>query len=449
MRSATGGSNVYLTCPIWRFALAPGACGDQGRLGVLMPSVDKVGRYFPLAAVVGCGRARGSLAVACGLDDWYGEVEALLLATLAETPLELEDFDRRLAALIPSAPSEPDRDAAGPGGTDGCAGPRHIRVAADTTLREVLLPLGVAALEGPRPRSFWWTQGSERVEPCLLVADELPPPDTFVALLDGEWRRHGWCSETLSGAARPAFSAGFALRSTATRGPAVRSAAVSHCGKVRERNEDAYACRNDLGVWAVADGLGGYQAGAIASGMVASIVEGLEAGRGFEDRIAQLVRGLGVVNGCLRVLAERDPDVTLAGSTIAAVLVEGAAAVCVWVGDSRVYRLRAAALEQLSRDHSEAAEGVDNHVITRAVGGPEPLEAEIERADARPGDRFLLCTDGLYGQVSAQEIAAALALEDPERACAYLERAALAGEAPDNLTAVVVCIEAEEGVPDV
>ncbi len=440
-RAALGDAwlDVYLTSPIWRFALAPGVCGEQAQLGVLMPSVDKVGRYFPLAAVVACDGAGGPLAVAAELEPWYAQVETLMLATLAETPLELEDFDRRLAALVPSAPAAAECEAAEQGAVNERGEPRHLRVAAGRTLREALLPLGIAALEtAGSARSFWWTQGSERVEPCMLLAHELPSPDAFVALLDGEWRRHGWRSEVIGGAAAPPARLVFGS-------VAVRSAAVSNTGKVRERNEDACASRDDLGVWAVADGLGGHEAGAIASGMVASVVAGLEPGRSFDERLERLLLGLGVVNGCLRVLAERDPAVTLAGSTVAALLIEGAAAAYVWVGDSRVYRWREAGLEQLSRDHSEAAEGADNHVITRAVGGRDSLEAESERTDARPGDRFLLCTDGVYGEVGTDEIAAALALADPEQACAYLERAVLAGEAADNFTAVVVCIDGAEG----
>jgi protein phosphatase len=176
--------------------------------------------------------------------------------------------------------------------------------------------------------------------------------------------------------------------------------------------------------------------------MVTSTLRGLRAGSGLPDRIDQLVRALGVVNGCLQVLAERDPSVTLAGSTVVALLVEGSSAAMIWAGDSRLYRLRNGALKQLTRDHSEVAEGSGNHVITRAVGGPEALEVEIEHAEVRDGDRFLLCTDGLYGEVREAEIAAALSRPEPALACDDLKRAALSGEARDNLTALVVHVGA-------
>ncbi|HEX5419136.1 MAG TPA: type VI secretion system-associated protein TagF [Gammaproteobacteria bacterium] len=451
---------VYLTSPIWRFALAPGCCGEQGQAGVVMPSVDKVGRYFPLVAAVPLGAHAVSLACAVELDDWYSEVEELLLTTLAETPLELEELDERLAALLPRWPAAlppcgADRTGSAELGHDRPP-PRHLAVPDGATLRAVLAPLGGEALERQGWRSFWWTQGSERVRPCLLMSPSLPPGEPFAAMLDGDFERHGWTSSALNdeltapeGVAPEAEPGGDEaptpeplLQSDITqprgRRLGTRSAAMTDVGKRRERNEDAYACRDDLGVWLVADGLGGHQAGEIASRMVASTLRGLGANGGLRQHIEQLVRALGVVNGCLQVLAERDPAVTLAGSTVVALLVEGSAAAVIWAGDSRLYRLRDGALQQLTRDHSELVEGSGNHVITRAVGGPDALEVEIERAEVREGDRFLLCTDGLYGEVSEAEMAAALSRPDPGQACGDLKRAALSGEARDNLTAVVV-----------
>lgn len=452
---------VYLTSPIWRFALAPGACGPQGQIGVMMPSVDKVGRYFPLAAAAGLGRERSVLDAASALEDWYADVENLLLETLAETPLELDELDRRLARLLPSddppvGAESPSTEASSPPSAAlsadadptrvadcGAGAPRHLGKRDDQSLREALETLGGLALEGLGQCSFWWTQGSERIAPCALVVRGLPAAETFVAMLDGEFGAHGWVSEAPGrSASSPAGPAGRASGPRVLRPPTLRSAAMTHPGKLRERNEDAFALDEALGVWLVADGMGGHQAGEIASRMVASVVARLLAGGGLADRIEQLVRALGVVNGCLQVLAGHDPNVTLAGSTVAALLADGTEAACLWAGDSRVYLLRGGELRPLSRDHSESALGADNHVITRAVGGPDPLEVEVERTDVRPGDRFLLCTDGLYGEIGVDEIAAALSLPDPQQACGELERAVLTGEARDNLTAVVVYADA-------
>jgi serine/threonine protein phosphatase PrpC len=275
----------------------------------------------------------------------------------------------------------------------------------------------------------WWTQGSERVASSVLIATELPDPEAFTAMLDGRWQEHGWTSADSSAAG------GYA----AEHAVAFRSAGVSGPGKIRSANEDSYATHDGVGAWIVADGLGGHQAGDVASGMVASVLEQLAEDSDLDERINELVRALTIVNGCLQVMAERDPTVTLVGSTVAALLADGAGCACIWAGDSRVYRLRDGQLEQLSRDHSEHSERAgEGHAVTRAVGGAGALELEIARGDVCDGDRYLLCTDGLYDEVPAEAIASALLLADPAQSCARLQQATLHGAARDNFTAVVV-----------
>jgi len=437
---AAGWLDVYLTSPVWRFALAPGVCGPQGWIGVMIPSVDKVGRYFPLAASFGVESRVSPLAAAAELDEWFAEVEELLLATLAETPLDLDVFDERLARLVPS----PSESTAGPGvyarGTDAW----HFTVP-NGRLGDALGVLGADALTHAGWRSVWWSQGSERIEPCVLLAPGLPEPRAFVAMLDGGWAERGWRHGTLSDRLDPATPTAAYRREPATGGSvlAVRSAGITDVGKVREINEDAWACRDDLGVWLVADGLGGHQAGEVASRMVVAALEACAVAEPRADAVEQLAGGLRVANRCLRVLAERGANIRLAASTVAALVVDERGASCVWAGDSRVYRLRDGRLEQLSADHSEAANGAfDSRAVTRAVGGADVLELGVARSDVRAGDRFLLCTDGLYGEVDAGTIADALMLPEPELGCAKLRDAALAGDARDNLTAVVVHVGA-------
>ncbi|HEU4617908.1 MAG TPA: type VI secretion system-associated protein TagF [Gammaproteobacteria bacterium] len=479
---------VYLTSPIWRFALAAGVCGEQGRLGVMMPSVDKVGRYFPLTATLGCEPGRSALARAFELEGWFADVENLLLATLADPPLDLEAFDERIGRLgapdgdVDGALDAPtQRMRAGSGEREPPAGVlRRFALPPGASLRDGVQRLAADAREDPLGwPCVWWTEGSERIGPSLLVTAQLPSPSASVAMLDGRFSARGWSDPD-----RAAFRA---PDGRARRSAAIRSAAFTDPGKARTRNEDAFASRDDLGVYVVADGLGGHQAGEIASRMVTSVVDALENGvrpdfsengvrpqfpealpekngvrpqfsgtlpayvqegcprASLAERVDRFARALRVVNGCLQVLAERQPGVELAASTVAALFVQGETWACVWAGDSRVYRLRDGELRQLSRDHSEAEEvNADNHVVTRAVGAPDPLEVDVEHGDARPGDRFLLCTDGLYGEVAPEEIAAALALAEPEQACARLMTAALRGEAPDNLTGIVVHLEALE-----
>jgi type VI secretion system protein ImpM len=427
--------DVYLTSPIWRFALSPGVCDREAHLGVVIPSVDKVGRYFPLAAAVPCGRATAALALAFELEDWYSSIESLLLATLAETPLDLDAFDERLSRLVVAR--EITMTGADQWNRPMTAGDTHLRwhctVPAADDIREAMLAQLAEALGGRIGRyGVWWTQGSDRVAPCALIASELPEAEACIAMLDGCFSEHGWSS----GAIHREERRGAERRAVAR----ARSAAATDTGKVRKVNEDACACRDDLGVWIVADGLGGHQAGDIASRMVTSVVDQLGEAAGLRERVEQLVRALRVVNGCLLVLAERDAAAGLAGSTVVALLIEGTTAVCVWAGDSRIYRLRNGELQQLSRDHSEPENDSpeQNRAVTRAVGGDDELDLEIERTDACEGDRYLLCSDGLYGEVTSEEIVSALSLPEPTQACSRLKQAALTGDARDNLTAVVV-----------
>ncbi|HEY3517613.1 MAG TPA: protein phosphatase 2C domain-containing protein, partial [Gammaproteobacteria bacterium] len=212
-------------------------------------------------------------------------------------------------------------------------------------------------------------------------------------------------------------------------------------GNSRTVNEDSYACRDDLGVWLVADGLGGHQAGDVASRMVTAIAEELDEAPTLIERVRELEHGVRTVNACLHVLSEKLWGGELVGTTIVGLLFGGSELMCLWAGDSRIYRWRGGALEQLSHDHSEDdPDEPRTNIVTRAVGGPGSLDLAVERATVLAGDRYLLCTDGLYAELTPERIAAALALPSPDEACAALRAAVLAGEARDNLTAVIVSV---------
>jgi type VI secretion system protein ImpM len=285
--------------------------------------------------------------------------------------------------------------------------------------------------------SVWWTAGSERVAGCTLFVSGLPSEPAFRAMLDGGFESNEWSSGVLHRtAAKPA------MVSTGWR---TTSAARSDAGKVRPLNEDSFACRDEAGIWIVADGLGGHRAGEVASRMVASIVNDATASGTLQEHVETLRRGAQVVNGCLRVFAEGVEAATVASTMVALVIVESRAA-ALWAGDSRVYRLRAGRLEQLTRDHAEedsagsilSGGGPHNRAVTRAVGGAAELDIDAVYETVYPDDRYLLCTDGLYTMVGEAEIARALSLSSVEQACDELARLALDSAANDNITAVVV-----------
>lgn len=235
--------------------------------------------------------------------------------------------------------------------------------------------------------------------------------------------------------------------------PEARSWAQTHPGMVRSHNEDSYLCRPDLGVWAVADGAGGHQSGEVASGMIASALGGLRADMTAGETLAEIRLAISATHSALQVCAEaRGGDAIIASTVVILVLRDGHFA-CLWAGDSRAYLLRDGELIQISHDHSLVQEMVDAgglaaadaerhpraNIITRAVGaGPDRLELDKVIGETRPGDRFLLCSDGLSKTLPEAELTSLLAAPDGVAAAELLIAAALARRVNDNVTAVVV-----------
>lgn len=237
-----------------------------------------------------------------------------------------------------------------------------------------------------------------------------------------------------------------------------RAAGVTDTGRRRRRNEDAFVC--DPPLFAIADGMGGAQAGELASRLAAAAIE--EAGNAADG-------GQGVV-GAVRTANARiferslqDPAVAGMGTTATVAFVDEAAGTLTLahVGDSRAYRLRAGGLEQLTADHSlvaelvrsgrltEAEAAVHPHrsVITRALGTEAEVEVDTRTLELAPGDLVLLCSDGLSAMVRDQEIARLLeeSDRDPYVAAEALVRAANAAGGEDNVTVVV--FEVIDGSP--
>ncbi len=180
----------YLTSPLWRFVLSPGVAGQGAWAGVLMPSVDRVGRYFPLT--LACALPAGTNPIAVlEATDWFEQAEDLALAALAE-PFSLERFDGQVLAL-----GAPDAAAPTPNPPPPAALGRpnawHLSAATPADLPGACNRLLAQALEVIfLGYSLWWTQGSERVAPSLLACQGLPPAAGFSALLSGDWAGRDW-----------------------------------------------------------------------------------------------------------------------------------------------------------------------------------------------------------------------------------------------------------------
>lgn len=244
------------------------------------------------------------------------------------------------------------------------------------------------------------------------------------------------------------------MSDTTTRRPQLWvSSQMSHPGMVRENNEDALISRPEIGFWAVADGMGGHQVGDVASRM---IIEALAHVTGA-PRLADFVelveaRLLEANRDILEYASVMFEGGATMGSTLVSLLIAGQVGACLWAGDSRLYRLRAGQLTQLSRDHSHVQDLItlglldeadaighpQGNVITRAVGVERDVRLDLNVFNTQPGDTFLLCTDGLHNVVSAARIAELLSLPSAELATERLLQAALAAGAPDNVSAIVI-----------
>jgi serine/threonine protein phosphatase PrpC len=225
---------------------------------------------------------------------------------------------------------------------------------------------------------------------------------------------------------------------------------VTHAGKVRTRNEDACLVRTDTGLWAVADGMGGHEAGDLASGILVDSLDAIEQPEAALDLLEQCEAQIFRANQRIVDLSRNRRGVTI-GTTAAVLLVRDKHYACVWAGDSRIYRINGGAIRQVSRDHTEIEELVaagtlsredarnwPNNVITRAVGVGEDLELEIVTGPAEPGDIFVICSDGLTKHLRDEEILQYAVGRNARAACEMMLELALARGGLDNVTVVVV-----------
>jgi protein phosphatase/serine/threonine-protein phosphatase Stp1 len=236
------------------------------------------------------------------------------------------------------------------------------------------------------------------------------------------------------------------------------SSAITHEGAVRKRNEDSYMSCPDLGVWAVADGVGGHQAGDVASRTVTDALRTVPLGLDAAQLLIEVRSRLdGAHQELLTQAASRGPS-TIMASTVVVLLARGDYFACLWAGDSRAYLLRDGLIKQVTHDHSLVQEMVDAHaisleeaethpqsnVITRAVGSGASLELDKVSDQLYSGDRFLLCSDGLWKTLHADELAGLLTV-DGNAPAEELLAAALERHSNDNVTAVTIEVRNEDG----
>ncbi len=233
---------------------------------------------------------------------------------------------------------------------------------------------------------------------------------------------------------------------------------LSHPGAVRTANEDSFLEAPDLGLWVIADGMGGHEAGRMASATVIHMLEGVLAAPSAEAVEASVRERIAQANERLQALSRDTYGGRTIGSTVAVLILRPETASCLWAGDSRIYRLRGGRLERLTRDHSRTEELIAqgrleptraeghplSNVITRAVGAQADLIVERRIEPLRIADRFLLCSDGLYRTVTDDELADILPSGDCRDAAQELMAVSLSREPADNVTLGVIHVDDRE-----
>lgn len=238
----------------------------------------------------------------------------------------------------------------------------------------------------------------------------------------------------------------------------IRSAGRTDIGRKRQNNEDWLLVDEGLGLFVVADGIGGQSGGEVASRMAVETLRGrlqeLGSAAGEETNAAALASGFRTANRRILESAVGNPALEGMGTTLTALLLRGADMHVAHVGDSRAYLLRDGSLEQITDDHGLVAEQVRaglatpeqakrspyRHIITRALGMRPDLEIDLRTFGTRQGDVFLVCSDGLTEMVEDRMIERILQEHQPEQAVAELIAAANGNGGVDNISVVVVRI---------
>lgn len=230
-----------------------------------------------------------------------------------------------------------------------------------------------------------------------------------------------------------------------------RYSVQTHVGLKRKVNEDAVLALPELDIWLVSDGMGGHAAGDYASRLIADLAAGIPPDLAPADRMHALRDSLHEAHRLIRAEAKARGDAVIGATIVGLILADGHFA-ALWAGDSRLYRLRNGQIEMLTSDHSvvaalveagqmswdEAEHHPQSNAITRAVGVGDRLELEKVRGEIAPGDRFLICSDGLTKYATFEMLRHALSSQPIELICDHLVQMALAGGGADNITAAVI-----------
>lgn len=234
----------------------------------------------------------------------------------------------------------------------------------------------------------------------------------------------------------------------------IETGGTTNTGCIRDHNEDSFVVRPEQGVWVVADGMGGHDAGDYASQTITGEMASIGFAISATDLQARFMERLGRAHSQIRAHADSLGGGTV-GATLVGLLIFEAEYAVIWSGDSRIYRMRDGVLAQLTKDHTEVQELLEagmitpeeaetwprKNVITRAIGVSEEPHCDMATGNVRAGDVFLLCSDGLTEHNNDADLQSLLhGATSPQEACDLMIAQTLERGAKDNTTAVVITV---------
>ena len=454
---------TYLTSPLWRFVLPDSVCGSGAYAGILAPSVDRVGRYFPLTIVAQIDIATNPLVFATRQFSWFESLETLVIKALDEPSVDLEWFDEQVAAYGDQH-AQQEYEAAGDF-TDlfeRSEFPQQhtawrVPLGTSHALQDAINALAYRVLTAQlRPSSVWWTEGSEAISACWLNVRGLPAAERFTAMLDGRWGELGWGDAGgMSGSAafstppaepvppaRPELHEALPMAAPRVTVPDVQLSAI-------ETNRAAFVLRPEIGLWAtiatdrdadptavrlISDALQQVAAGASLTGLV----EGIRA------QLAEVHRGL------LHV-ATRDVLRIESHASVVVLLLSGDECAFVSAGETQSLRVRARKMEWLDETERtdqlpevssgslmELISGAPNSLQSLGSGSFQDVRVHYERLLRE--DQLILCARPVIGAHEAAQLAATAASGLPISAAGIVQM--LSPPTQSDLVVPVMTLEA-------
>lgn len=372
---------AFLVAPVWRMAITPGLFGPDALIGVVMPSVDRAGRYFPLVIAAPIPGLRAAAPDLARMVTWFDAAEELALSTL-DPHFSLGWFDQQIAGLGLPASVLPPHDPQAPSG------------------------------------SLWWTGAGGGSEISL---DHMPPPEAF---------------DTLFLTPRMDTPQGDA-QSHVARNPLVITIGKAIRKSARQlAPPDQITVNCDAQAVTLLNGAGDAKNLTQAVHLAAETFRSIDEPLSMNDLIAGTKGRIGTANSLLRAGMGAVPCPAVSFATL---LTQGHLFAILWAGNTRAYLFRDGTLSLLTRDHTDRRLA---SVLTRALGLGKQLIPEQTGADLMPGDRFLLCSGSVSAVLSDEEIASILAdMRSPETAAEALTQDALIAGANGSVSAAVVFVK--------